>query len=180
MVRTLRPAASAVRTRQAIAGAPSTWTVHAPHEPIPQPYFAPTSPSCSRSVSSSVSSAHAAGTRRTAPFTVSAISPSPDIERSIEPSTRKTTSVLPPPPRRRGPLLATRRARPSRRALAQIWQDDERLPSPSRSVTPGGADVPDSWPPSGLDGLPVNGRRITYPPRRDRCDALRSSPRPRH
>src|SRR5690242_14743494 len=48
MVVTRFPASPFIGVEQLRTASPFTWTVHAPHNPIPQPYFVPVSPSSSR------------------------------------------------------------------------------------------------------------------------------------
>src|SRR6266481_9559466 len=53
MVTTERPAISFTAVMQARVASPSIWTVQAPHNATPQPYFVPMSPSSSRRYQSS-------------------------------------------------------------------------------------------------------------------------------
>src|SRR6266536_5614642 len=72
MVVTAWPVTSAAGVTHARVGAPSTSTVHAPHAPTAHPYFAPVSPSSSRSTTSRLRSG-AVGTPRVTPLMVNSM-----------------------------------------------------------------------------------------------------------
>src|SRR5678816_1375163 len=78
MVVTRRPSSSDIFVWQARTARPSTWTVHAPHEPTPQPYLVPVSARSSRRYQSSGMAGSPSNVRR-APLIVSEI-----IARAVE------------------------------------------------------------------------------------------------